>query len=194
MDLTELHCDARSSFRALTVGKEELTLVLFHGLDVRNYDEHSRRAYVMTLATEMHFFQKSHGKKRFVLLGDFNISPFDPCMNEANGLNAMMTRACVEREKRVVLSREYEFFYNPMWGLFGDSAAGPAGTVYNTKGQGQYGWSMFDQVIVHHSVTKMFQGVSIIDNTGKRTLANSQGRPDTEEASDHFPILFTIQD
>jgi hypothetical protein len=56
-----------------------------------------------------------------VLVGDFNMNPFQEGVVAANGLNAVMARRVAARRRtRVVQEREYPFFYNPMWGHFGD--------------------------------------------------------------------------
>ena len=113
----------------------------------------------------------------------------DRGMNLAAGLNAMMTKSCIERGSRTHLEKEYDFYYNPMWSLLGDNTDGPAGTVYDTSNQGPYGWSMLDQVIINHSIVELFQNVRILTEAGTESLMNSKGHPDAKNASDHFPIL-----
>ena len=194
LDLSEISCERRMSFRKLCFGKDFVILTLVHGFDVRNYDRESRTAFAIDMAEELRFVGKNHNCSKFILLGDFNMNPFDPGMNLAMGLNAMMTRNCVRRGYRTFSGSEYDYFYNPMWGLFGDGTKGPAGTIYNTSHQGPYGWSMFDQILFHHSVISLYKDVEILTNTGKRTLMDRNGRPSTATASDHFPILVTLQD
>jgi hypothetical protein len=110
-------------------------------------------------------------------------------MNLAAGLNAMMTKSCIERGFRRHLDTNYDFYYNPMWSLFGDNTDGPAGTIYNTSNQGPYGWSMLDQVLINHSIVELFHDVRILTEAGTTSLMDKKGRPDANKASDHFPIL-----
>uniref|UniRef100_UPI00405746E3 hypothetical protein n=1 Tax=Candidatus Electrothrix sp. TaxID=2170559 RepID=UPI00405746E3 len=110
-------------------------------------------------------------------------------INLAVCLNAMMTRSCTAKGSRRHLGKDYEFYYNPMWGLLGDNTKGPAGTVYDTSNQGPYGWSMFDQVILHHTVVPFFQDVEIITEAGEHSFMDKNGHPDAKNASDHFPII-----
>ena len=106
----------------------------------------------------------------------------------------MMTKSCVTPGTRRHSENQYDFYYNPMWGLFGDATDGPAGTVYDTGNQGPYGWSMFDQVLIHHSIVDVFQKVEILTQADDFSFKRQNGRPDSENASDHFPILVTFQE
>jgi len=147
---------------------------------------------VQYLADEIRFVENEQGHNRSILIGDFNMNPYDRGMNLAMGLNAMMTRSCVAPGHRTFLGKTYDFFYNPMWSLFGDGADGPAGTFYNTSSQGDYGWNMLDQVIIRHSLVNVFQGVRIMTHAGKNCLIDAKGRPDSRKASDHLPIMVAL--
>ncbi len=61
------------------------------------------------------------GHTRTVLLGDFNMNPFDDGVARSRGLNAVMTKAIANRVSRIVDAEERRFFYNPMWNHFGES-------------------------------------------------------------------------
>ena len=80
-----------------------------------------------------------------------------------------------------------------MWSLFGDDSEGPAGTVYDMSSQGPYGWSMLDQVIVHHSIVDEFKSVKIMTHAGDTCLTDAKGRPDSRKASDHLPIVVELR-
>jgi endonuclease/exonuclease/phosphatase (EEP) superfamily protein YafD len=194
LNLSEVASVQRLSFRRLCLGKDPVVLTLVHGLDVRNYDRETRMAFAIEMAEELRFVGENLSSERFILLGDFNMNPFDPGMNLAKGLNAMMTKNCVRRGKRTFSGKSYDFFYNPMWSLFGDNTKGPAGTIYDPSSQGPYGWNMFDQIILHHSVVSLFKDVEIVTHTGCSTLMSRNGRPAWNIASDHFPLLVTLQD
>ena len=194
LDLTERHRGSRTSVRRLTLGGDRLLLALVHGLDPRNHDAETRQDGARELADAFRFAADQQGTNRLVVLGDFNMNPFDRGMNLAGGLNAMMTRRCVERGTRRQFDRDHDLFYNPMWSLFGDDTPGPAGTIWDGSGQGPYGWSMFDQVLVHHSLVRRFRSVRILTEAGGTSLATANGRPDKTNASDHFPILLTLRE
>jgi len=189
LDMEEIHLGNRISVRNLWLGKNKTLLVLLHGLDMRNHDDAARQSFAQSVATEIGFVKGDKGTGKVLVLGDFNMNPYDRGMNIPAGLNAMMTRACTVRGCRHYTGEDYDFYYNPMWGLFGDNTQGPAGTVYDTSDQGPYGWNMVDQIVVHHSLVPLFKDVKILTQAGETSLMTKSGRPDTNSVSDHFPIL-----
>lgn len=189
LNMDEVHKGNRTSFRVWGLGSDKALLVLVHGPDLRNYNDNNRQAFAQEFAREIRFVSNQQNTKKIVIMGDFNMNPFDSGMNLAPGLNAMMTRNCVKKGVRQYLNNKYDFYYNPMWGLFGDNTSGPAGTVYDTSSQGLYGWSLFDQVLVHHSLVPIFEDVRIVTDVKGLSLKDKNDRPDKKNISDHFPIL-----
>lgn len=193
LDLTEIHRGFRSSYRRLNLRSKPVVLGLVHGADIRNYDAENRQALAQITAIEIDFVKSEHGHSRLILVGDFNMNPYDRGMNLAAGFNAMMTKACISSGHRTVAGKKYDFYYNPMWSLFGDGSEGPAGTVYDKSNQGPYGWSMLDQVVVHHSIVDEFESVRILSHAGNSSLVDANGRPDSRRASDHLPIIVKLK-
>jgi exonuclease III len=189
LDLSEVHALSRTSVRKLNIGHHRVLLALVHGVDMRNYDPATRQSRAQSLADDMKLVKEQQETNKLILLGDFNINPYDTGMNLAAGLNAMMTKSCVAKGLRRDGGKDYDFYYNPMWSLFGDNTDGPAGTIYNTSNQGHYGWSMLDQVLINHSIVNLFDDVKILTEAGPQSLMNEKGRPNSNIVSDHFPIL-----
>ncbi len=194
LDMQEIHTGFRTSVRNLRIGSSIVLLALVHGLDLRNYDSETRQSFAQSVSNDMRFVKQQKGTNRLLLMGDFNMNPYERGMNLAAGLNAMMTRTCVSAGTRTHLNEDYDLYYNPMWSLFGDNTDGPPGTVYDTSSQGTYGWSMFDQVVLNHSSVGMFGDVEILTQAGQYCLMDRRGRPDKKNASDHFPILLTLNE
>lgn len=193
MDLSEIHSGNRISVRRMKLGSRRALLALFHGVDIRNNDPSQRQAFVHMIADDLRMVIDSEGTNNLVILGDFNMNPYESGMGLASGFNAMMTRSCTVRETRIYNSRPYDFYYNPMWSLFGDNTPGPAGTVHDTSNQGSYGWSMLDQVLLHHSMIDSFHDVQILTHAATMPLTKQNGRPDAAGASDHLPILVDLK-
>lgn len=133
------------------------------------------------------------GHQRTVLVGDLNMNPFDVGLVGAQALNAVMTRDLARREERTVAERPYRFFYNPMWGYFGDRTPGPAGTCfYSASGPGGYFWNIFDQVLLRPALMDHLAELRIIDENGRESLLTERGRPRASETSDHLPLLVRL--
>ncbi len=192
LDLSELHALPRTSVRKINIGQHRVLLALVHGVDMRNYDVEARQSSAQSLISSMEFIKEQQKTNKLIFLGDFNMNPYERAMNLAAGLNAMMTKSCVTKGSRRHMDRDYDFYYNPMWSLFGDNTDGPAGTVYDTSNQGPYGWSMLDQVLINHSIVDLFQSVKILTEAGTQSLMDKKGRPNSITASDHFPILVNL--
>ncbi len=160
LTLAEVYSGNRISIWRLKATNVDLMLGFVHLWDKRNWDELNQAAQVQLLASEIRDTEKKIGHDRTMLIGDFNLNPFDKVMNMALGLNAMMTQKCITKEKRKQQDQDYPFFYNPMWGLFGDRTTGPPGTYYHTSAStGMYGWNMLDQLLVRKSALDFFGDV-----------------------------------
>jgi exonuclease III len=195
LDFSQVHSGFRISVHQLNlISQPNILFAMVHGVDIQNYDTEERQSFAQSLATEFEFVRSNHSTNRLIAMGDFNMNPFDRGMNLAAGLNAMMTKKCVEAGKRQHLGKDYELYYNPMWSLLGDMSAGPPGTIYDTSRRGSYGWSMLDQVILSHSTIDLFESVEILTSTGQHPLIKKNGRPNSAIASDHLPIMLTLRE
>jgi len=194
LNLAEIYGGNRVSLRRFSYAGTKLILGLVHVVDRWNWDEKNQLIQVSLLAAEIRDKEAQEGHRRTILIGDFNMNPFDQVMNMAAGMNAMMTAKCVERGSRTLQDNKYTYFYNPMWSLFGDRTPGPSGTYYHTSSSnGLYGWNMLDQVLFRPSAILWFQDVQILTKAGDKLLHTKSGRPDKNAASDHFPLLLTLK-
>lgn len=135
------------------------------------------------------------GHTRTVLVGDWNMDPFEEGMAGAAGLHAVMTRALTNQVTRTVDGEAYRFFYNPMWGRFGDTTPGPPGSYYYRSSEHVgYFWHLFNQVLIRPDVLPFFRHteLAILDRIGSTSLLTANGLPDRAVASDHLPLLFRL--
>ena len=126
--------------------------------------------------------------RKTIIIGDFNAEPYETPLLHVLGFHALSDQEFSERG-RIVKNIKYEAFYNPSWNLYGDFRK-PTGTYfYNNSGALNQLWYLFDQVIMRSEMTKFYVPGSLrILNVG---LENKLGRPGI---SDHFPIIFTINE
>lgn len=128
-----------------------------------------------------------HERDNVIILGDFNVNPFEDVMISADSLSAL---PIMNQEVRTVVGKEFVNMYNPMWNLFGDFDGIPGTYYYN---QNHY-WNMFDQVILSYSMRKYFNKdtLQIIDRIGENKLIKN-GKVD-KNISDHLPIYFELME
>jgi len=176
-------------------GLRDILLAIMHFPSKLYWKDHSQASECFIVANMIKEAEEEAGHSRSILVGDFNMNPFEYGVVSAVGFNAVMTRGIADKKSRMVKGREYPFFYNPMWNYLGDETPGPSGSYYYSFYEHfGYFWNMFDQVLVRPElltcIDKNF--VKILDSDGSVSLLNSQGIPDSDKVSDHLPILFKI--
>ena len=111
----------------------------------------------------------------------------------APAFHGMMAKALAERGEREVAGRSYRFFYNPMWGIFGDRTAGPAGTYYLSSAKPvNYYWNVYDQVLLRPELMDSLEDLRILVSDGAESLLTNRGLPNDNRGSDHLPLLFRL--
>jgi len=174
---------------------KEILLAVTHFPSKLHWSNESQAFECVELANSIKMAESQVGHSKTVLVGDLNMNPFEDGVVSANGLHAVMTRQLAAKKKRVVQSKEYPFFYNPMWSLFGDGSPGPAGTYYYAKAEHKaYFWNMFDQVLIRPELLDSFKNedLKIIDSDGDLSFLSADGLPNKKIASDHLPIFFRL--
>ncbi len=197
-NLREIYGDAngRVTIRVLRIGSHELLLAAAHLPSKVNWSPEDQSTQVQSLSKQIRDEEERRRNSRTILFGDFNMNPFEAGVVKAAGLHAMMAKSITENGGRVVQGETYPFFYNPMWGFFGDRTEGPPGTVYHRhSGHLSYEWNIFDQVLIRPDALPWFPGtIEIVTRIGTTDLLRSNGRPDRAVASDHLPLLFQLSE
>lgn len=134
---------------------------------------------------------------RTVIIGDLNMNPFEVGVVGSEGLHGMMDRRIAAAVSRVVRGEPCGYFYNPMWGKFGNRGDSPPGTYfYNSATEVNYFWNMFDQILVRPALLDFLSedGVSIVTEIEGETLLTNSGRPNVKAGSDHLPIMCRLDE
>jgi len=192
--------------RIVRPGQDELILGAFHLPSKLHRSRESQSQGIPAISSAIRNLERRLGHQRTVLVGDFNMNPFETGMVSAEGLNAVMTRDQAARKARTVDGTPHPFFYNPMWSHFGDSNHArlppgdpthePAGTCFfRAKESEWYYWYMFDQVLIRPDLLNSFRNESlrILTHAGDNRLVDKRGRPDRKSFSDHLPLLFSLE-
>jgi hypothetical protein len=157
------------------------------------YSDEEQQFIATEIVRDINDYERRFPNARTIIVGDFNMNPFEQGIVSAMGLHAVMTRAIAEGESRTVSARDYRYFYNPMWSCFGDRSEGPAGTYYYRKSTPiSYFWNIFDQVLLRPEIMHWLKELRILDHDGSTSLLNERGRPDSVAGSDHLPLYFRL--
>lgn len=138
-------------------------------------------------------FEARVGSDRTVVIGDFNLHPHDAGMVGVAGFHAVMDRQRAKSGNRIVNGRSHRYFFNPMWGLYGDAIERPAGTYhYDSSEEAHQFWTLYDQVLVSPSLLESLPRdcVRITAAIGGISLTCDRHRPNRKVASDHLPLVF----
>jgi hypothetical protein len=194
--LTPMRESARLTIRHLTLpARTDLLLAAIHFPSKLHWSESSQQTECSILAREISAAEELIGHRRTVLVGDLNMNPFEKGVIAAAGLHAVMTGAVASKGERTVQSRQYPFFYNPMWSHFGDARGTPPGTYYYESSEHDvYFWNMFDQVLLRPDLIPLFRNedLEILVGDGTTSFLSERDIPNITVASDHLPILFKL--
>jgi hypothetical protein len=176
-------------------GVSVINLMLIHANSANYHSDKSISLELLEMAKTLRMIEREDGHSRSVVVGDFNQNPYSDGLLAANGFHAIMDAKEARKGHRRVQSTDWDYFYNPMWGLLGDHSKGPPGThYYRGSGLLEQQWHMLDQVIVRPSLLDHFdpERVSIVTNLGAVDLLTMGRRPHRGTFSDHLPIYFEI--
>lgn len=133
-----------------------------------------------------------------ILIGDFNMNPYEKGMVDFFGLHAVMCRnTALGPPRKMPQELTKGFFFNPSWQAYNNVAQQePPGTLFYDKDpyQGYLNyWNLLDQVIIRPRLISNNQSFEIITSGGPRTPSLLKNNvPDNEQYSDHLPILYTV--
>jgi hypothetical protein len=140
--------------------------------------------------------EQDAGHSRTVVIGDLNMNPFEHGLIGSEGFHAVASREIAARGQRRVLRRDRKFFYNPMWRWLAPVSPKPPGTYFRSSpGPLALYWNIFDQVLIRPALLDRFHDDSlhIITSVAGQSLIKRDGSPDRTVASDHLPILFSLE-
>ena len=174
----------------------DILIVAVHLPSKLHYTENDQAFLCVRLAEAIREAEDKVGHCRTVVVGDFNMNPFESGFVSCDGLHAMMDKRIARKISRTVGGVCRKFFYNPMWGRLGDNSPGPPGTFFYQESRPVgYFWHTFDQVILRPELLQYFPDdrLEVLSKVAERSLLSESGIPDKKSTSDHLPILFTLE-
>lgn len=183
------------SFKLELKNKIILNLIFIHFHSKNNWSDISLAMECTTIASAIKNVEISTKSENTILIGDFNMNPFESGLISTTGLNTISDKNFLKTQKsRVVDETNYNFFYNPMWNFFGDKNEIKGTYYYRTPGNISYEWNIFDQILIRPSLIKYLDddSIKIISRISTQSLlTNYSSRPD-KKISDHLPIAINL--
>lgn len=172
-------------------GIDELLLVALHFPSKINLTDDQQNSEATVLNMNIAQIEKDYGIDKTVVVGDFNMHPFDYGMVSHTGFNSVMTKKIAKKGFRQVQSKKYAYFYNPMWSFLGDVHNQVSGTLFRS---GDFNWHLFDQLLIRPKLIQNFdhRDLKIITNDGESNFLNKNGRIRRSVFSDHLPLKFSL--
>ncbi len=173
----------------------DILLIALHLPSKLYRNENDQKYYASEVMSEIRFFESKIGHLRTVVVGDFNMNPFEAGLTAFDAFHSVMDRRIALKEQRSIRNNDSAFFYNPMWRLMGNSVDNPPGTYYyKSSSVVELFWHTFDQVLIRPSLVERFaeEKLTIVRKLGDDSLENENGIPDKTKFSDHFPLFFEL--
>ncbi len=187
--------NGRITIRKLKLNrKPPILLCAVHLLSQNDTTDSDRAAHAQRIAGYLREQEDRERMSRTVLVGDFNMNPFDNAVVNGEVFHALMTRDLAERRNlRIIQGERRRTFFNPMWQFLTDRGKQPAGTYYFHRSVPlNHYWHTFDQVLVRPELMDKLVSVDILDTDGVDSFLSADGWPDDSVASDHLPLLFRL--
>jgi len=128
-----------------------------------------------------------------ILIGDFNMNPFDPGMVCTRSFNSVCSLDIAKkmRCRKIKDSGEiFTYFYNPSWKIYADAGNHDVhGTYYYDRCKsGQFHWNNLDQALLRPSILESYNHrFEVLYDT-----LNFDLRKENNGVSDHYPIMLEI--
>ena len=182
----------------ITTPVQKTLLIGVHLPSKLRTDNNERQFRSREVAGEIISIESRLGHKNTVVVGDFNMNPFEDGIVAIDAFNAVMSKDIAKKGTRKYRGKSYDFFYNPMWGHFGDLFDTAPGTYYYAQSdyKNKYYWNIFDQILIRPSIIDSFGWPYIIDKikvgrTTKKLLSKRRSFKINE--SDHLPLFSQIK-
>lgn len=180
----------RGSMMKIQIGNARpLNLAGCHLVDSVNHDTWQKQALASKFVEFIATVEAKSDCYRTIVIGDFNMNPFEPGMILPQTFNAVMNKHDARTEGCKDQFVMYRYFYNPMWYYLGHPEL-INGTFYRAP----YYWNIYDQVLVRPELIDgiSHENIKIMTKIKDRSLLTKYGHIDNA-ISDHLPILIKIK-
>jgi hypothetical protein len=175
----------------LTWKNKRFLLGTVHLLSKNNASAHAQRLEAKGYVREIQMFEREQQQKDTIVIGDFNMNPFDPGMVSASVFNSVCSAEIALKGTRMFQSEKYDYFFNPAWKNYAGIGNEVYGTYfYHSVGADEFHWNNFDQALIRPSILQQYEPkFSVLhDILGYDLRKRNNG------VSDHYPILLELKE
>jgi hypothetical protein len=162
--------------------ESSFTIIGVHLGSKINFDKENQLCESIDYMDQIKNIEKTIGCHDTIVIGDFNMNPFDTGMIAGNAFNSVLSEKIAREGNRTIQRKKYEYFFNPSWKLYGTSELGYGTYFLENPNHTSFHWNIYDQVLIRPSILEKY----IIDYS----VINDEMFFSTEKeaAFDHKPI------
>ncbi|MTI89034.1 MAG: hypothetical protein FH748_13840 [Balneolaceae bacterium] len=159
----------------------------------KNKDPDVQKRIVEKTINEINESLNSYDSNNKIIIGDFNIEPFDDSMLNIYNFNSVSSIEHRSKLYKTYQDVDYDIYYNPFFSYHGDLSAGPPGTYFYEKETQTQPWYIFDQALINSKFLNNIdtKECNVLEKLNGIGLTKKSGRPKTDY-SDHLPIKIKI--
>jgi len=182
------HNDRLFFYRVTWQGKEFL-LGTVHLLSKIYASNSAQSSEAQKYVRVVRMTEKAEKQKNTILIGDFNMNPFEEGMVKVHAFNSVCSSEIALKKGRQFQGEYYDYFFNPAWKHYAGVGNGVYGTYYHHScGADGFHWNNFDQALVSPSILQKYNPqFSILHDVLGFDLRNKNNG-----VSDHYPILLEL--
>lgn len=125
--------------------RKQFILSALHLPSKLHFDSADLESYARRIRNDIEHTEEKLGCKATLVVGDFNVNPFENACINADCFHALPDRLEANKEYRKVSGLSFTIFYNPMWNLFGDFDSVGGSYFYNKNQIRLYQWNIYDR-------------------------------------------------
>ncbi len=194
-NVTVLHEDNRYAIYKIEIATGIILIAAIHNVSKMSNGTLDQLDILQRIQSDLINQETKFETKNSIIVGDFNINPFEEISVSSNSLFAIPYREELKNTTAVRQGVKREKFFNPSWKFLSNQKPPYASYYYSNSSSVNYYWNMFDQVIIRPELVSAFNMdvFSIITET-KTCQLMLNGKPNKNSFSDHLPIFFNIKE
>lgn len=168
-------------------------IVFVHLPSKLRWDSVSVNMEAINMSSHIRNFETKTKNKKTLLIGDFNLNPYDIGMRSSVGLHGVKDKSLASKVKNIY-GQDYDRFYNPMWNFLGDEKCVSGTYFFNRSDHDNPHWHTLDQVLIRGELMEKYNKtkVHLITDIKGESLIQQDSKRIKNKFSDHLPILISI--